>query len=394
MNVWLISAYDQPNGMSSRSYDLALGLTELGYNVTIFTNSYCHWTHEDVLKEHEKTRFEEINSVKVVWLKTYKYKGNGLGRGINMFSNFFQVLRYHKIPLHKPDVVVGPSVPLLTGLAAYILSFKFQSKFIFEIRDVWPIALVESGALSKRSFIYLIFRLIEKFLYKKSDHISSTLPYVKGHIESSGGDALKVTWIPNCMNGETKYIANQNVNFQAIYLGGFGQEHDVISIVKAAHLLQESGITDIDFQIYGNGPKKDFCVEEAAKRGITNITFYEAVPKSKVQSVLAKGDVLLACLIDSPVYRFGINLNKIYDYFLAKKPIIFSGNTPNDPVKESNAGISLQPENAKSLAEAIIHFKEMNDEERSNYGENGFRYAKINFSRSVVASKFEKLILS
>ena len=201
MNVWILSAYDQPNGMSSRSYDLALGLTDLGYKVTILTNSYCHWTHKDLLSKEEKYKLEKIQQVNVLWLKTFNYKGSGMGRGLNMLTNFFQIIKRHKLLFESPDVVVGPSVPLLTGLAGYILALKFNSKFIFEVRDVWPIALVDSGSMSKRSLIYLIFRFIEKLLYRKSHHISSTLPFIHEHVESSGADPNKISWIPNCMNG-------------------------------------------------------------------------------------------------------------------------------------------------------------------------------------------------
>ena len=383
--------------MSSRSYDLALGLIKLGHEVTLFTNSYCHWTHKEILDQGERVRIEEIDGIQTVWLKTFPYKGNGLGRGINMLSNAFMVLEYSKLLKKKPDSIVGPSVPIITGLAAYILAKKYKSRFIFEVRDVWPIALVDSGAISKWNIIYLIFRAIEKFLYKKAKYISSTLPFIQAHVEASGSDPGKIVWIPNCMSGKNEFSQKENESskerLKVIYLGGFGQEHDVMNIVNAAFIIKQKEIEDVEFLIYGDGPKKALCIEAASKKGLNNILFNAPVSKSLVQSRLAEADVLVACVIDSPVYKFGINLNKIYDYFLARKPILFAGNTPNNPVKESSSGISLPPENPEALAQAILKFKSMTPQQRNVYGERGFSYAKIHYSQDALASRFEKLIL-
>ena len=59
----------------------------------------------------------------------------------------------------QPDVILGPSVPLGTGWAAYYLSKVKKAAFVFEVRDVWPICLVYDGSLSKRNPLYYIFRL-------------------------------------------------------------------------------------------------------------------------------------------------------------------------------------------------------------------------------------------
>ena len=285
MHIWLLSAYDQPRGMSSRSYDIALGLIDRGHKVTLFTNSYCHWTNKEILKKGEQIRVQEIDGIKTVWLRTYHYKGSGLGRGINMISNAYMILKHSNFLDERPDTIVGPSVPLLTGLVAYLLAKRHRSKFIFEIRDVWPIALVDSGAISKRGIIYFFFRIIEKFLYKKATYISSTLPFVQNHVQSSGSDPAKVVWIPNCMSGEkvlTKKEAIKDQIFRAVYLGGFGQEHDVMNIVRAAEIIKKQNIKDIQFIFYGSGPKKDTCIKEASKAGLDNMFFRDTVPKNEV----------------------------------------------------------------------------------------------------------------
>ena len=91
MNIWILSAYDQPRGMSSRSYDFSKQLVKNGHNVTLFTNSYCHWTKKELLGKGEKFRIEMIDGIRVVWLKTIPYTGNGITRALNMLSKHGEV---------------------------------------------------------------------------------------------------------------------------------------------------------------------------------------------------------------------------------------------------------------------------------------------------------------
>lgn len=92
MNICYISAYDTPEGQSSRTYDYATELAQLGHQVTMFTSSYNHFTKEEYLGKYEKWREERFEGVRVFWLKTTPYQGNGLKRVFNMFSNSYQAL--------------------------------------------------------------------------------------------------------------------------------------------------------------------------------------------------------------------------------------------------------------------------------------------------------------
>ena len=108
LNIWYLSAHDQPKGQSSRTYDFSCELAKCGHQVTMFTNSYCHWTHAERLENFEKWRIEDIDDIRVVWLRTVHYKGNGLKRGLNMISNAWRSLQAACRLPDKPDVVIGP----------------------------------------------------------------------------------------------------------------------------------------------------------------------------------------------------------------------------------------------------------------------------------------------
>lgn len=397
MNIWYVSAHDQPKGISSRTYDFSRELVKRGHQVTMFTNSYCHWTHEERLDPREKWRIEEIDDIRVIWLRTIHYTDNGWRRGANMLSNAWRSIQVAQTLPDKPDVVIGPSVPLGTGWAALKIAKMKDAAFVFEVRDVWPIALVDDGGLSKRSPVYYAFRLIERYLYRKSQRISATMPFIFDHVSESGSNPEKVTWVPNgvnfdCYTGLAGYDGGEKFPLVAMYVGGFGNAHDVITIVRAANILQQKGEDRYHFVLVGDGVKRPECQQEALLYSLSNIEFRNPVLKSEVPSLQTEADVLIAAVLDSAAYRFGLNLNKIFDYFASERPVIFSGNAPNDPIAESGGGFSIPPENPDAMVEVLEKYLDMRPVERIEMGKRGRRWVEKEFDMRKLGDRMECLL--
>jgi glycosyltransferase involved in cell wall biosynthesis len=398
MNIWYLSAYDQPKGQSSRTYDFSRELVKRGHRVTMFTNSYCHWTHVERLDHDEKWRIEEIDGIRVVWLRTIHYTGNGWKRGMNMLSNTWRSIQASKTLLDKPDVIIGPSVPLLTGWAAAKIASIKKAVFVFEVRDVWPIALVYDGGLSKRNPVYYVFRFIEKYLYRKAQRIVATMPFLFQHVAESGSNPNKVAWVPNGVNldrflGLKKYDRDKKLPIVVMYVGGFGKAHDVVTIIKSAKIIQEQGDNKYRFVLVGDGIKKFECQQLVLSNKLTNVEFQDSVAKSNVPQLQTEADILIASVTNSDSYRFGLNLNKLFDYLASEKPVIFSGKAPNDPVVESGAGFSIFPEDPAAMVEALRKLGAMSAQKRIEMGEKGRRYIESNFNMRDLGKRMESLLL-
>jgi glycosyltransferase involved in cell wall biosynthesis len=396
MKVWYVSAYDQPRGQSTRTYDYSRELVARGHDVTMFCNSYCHFTGREHLNPGEQWRVEFVDEVRVVWLRTYHYRGNGLGRGINMVTNAWRAIRAAAQLRLRPDVVLGPSVPLLTGWAAMHIARKFAVPFIFEVRDVWPDALVDIGGMKKTSVAYRVFRAIEKKLYREAARISSTLPYLDDHVRRAGSDPAKIVCIPNGVDvsqyNEGQNYSGGNAPLLVMYVGGFGLDHDVPTIIRAAKILQDEGSEEFRFVIIGGGVRKEACEAEAAKYGLRNLTFAPPVPKSSLPAVQAQADILVAAITDSPSYRFGLNLNKLCSYFASSRPVLFSGNPPNDPVREAAAGLSVGAEDPAGMVRALRELLAAGPTRRKLLGENARRYAENALSLAALGKKMDSML--
>lgn len=397
MKIWYFSAYDQPNGHSSRTFWYASKLAKKGHQVTMFTNSYCHFTHTERLNSGEKWRVEQISGVRVVWLKTIAYRNNGWRRGANMLFNAYRCLQFARNTSQVPDVVIGPSVPIFTGWAASMVAKSKGIPFVYEIRDIWPQALVDLGAISPNGFIYKVLRHVEKKMYRKAARISGVLPLTYKHIEMSGGNPELVTWLPNGVNLSSfdeylSYDLEEKECLTAMYVGGFSITHDVATILKSAKILQNKKNCKYRFEIVGGGKELEQCKDIVNALGLDNVYFYKTVAKNEIPALQAKADILIASVKDTPVYQFGINSNKIFDYLGSAKPILFSGSAPNDPVAESGAGLSIPPENPELMAQALGKFYEMSPMERSEYGKRGRKYAEENFDLNKLVDRMESLL--
>ena len=76
---------------------------------------------------------------------------------------------------------------------------------------------------------------------------------------------------------------------------------------------------------------------------------------------------------------------------MSAKPIVHSVSAGNDPVKEAKAGISIEPENATLIADAIIKIYNLSSEERTVLGKNGRKYVEENHSYQQLAKQYESL---
>jgi len=406
-SLWILNHYAISPDMSggTRHFDLAQELVKKGHEVTIFASGFDHHTRQYLkVKPGEKMRVEEYDGVRFVWINTIPYYGNNWRRVLNMLSYGWRVLRCSR-GLSKPDVVIGSSMHPFAALAGWWLARRHKAKFIFEVRDLWPQTAVDMGAMKKNSLPAKLLYAWEKFMYNKAEKIIVLLPYAKDYVASRGVDSAKVVWLPNGVNLErfdhsapleegsevAEVFEQYRDKFKVVYTGAHGVPNGLDVIVEAVRLIQEKS-ENIHFILIGEGTEKSRLKEKAQSLGLTNITFCEPIPKQTVPSALLAADCLVYSIPAFSIYRFGVSLNKSFDYLASVKPVVMAGNPQNNIVVEANAGIAVEPENPEALAEAIIKIYELSEEERIELGKNGRRYVEKYYDIKVLADKLEALL--
>jgi len=149
---------------------------------------------------------------------------------------------------------------------------------------------------------------------------------------------------------------------------------------------------NIYFELIGEGALKQDFIDFKNKYELNNLAIKNLISKVKVPQVLKNSDVLYLGLKDSPLYRFGMSLNKLFDYLAAEVPIVFSSNIKDNPVKEANAGLCIPAENEKALKEAIISIYEMKEEQKKVLAEGNLAYVEKKFSISRLTNTLEETL--
>ena len=73
----------------------------------------------------------------------------------------------------------------------------------------------------------------------------------------------------------------------------------------------------------------------------------------------------------TPVYRYGISFNKLFEYMAAERPVVFACDSAYDPVRAMGAGISVSPDDPELLAGAFLELAAASPEARTAMGAAG-----------------------
>jgi len=395
LNIWIFNHHALTPDMSggTRHYDFAKELIKRGHSVTVVASSF-HYSKYKEMKDYKDKDYlcEKIDGINFIWIKTPPYLGNGISRVNNMIFYTFKVLKYiPKLNLSKPDIIVGSSVHLFAVWAAYKLSCIYNTTFVMEVRDLWPQTLIDMGISKWHPFIILLGWL-EKFLYKKADKIISNLPYAYDYI-GKFVKKEKFIWISNGVDlSNIKYTPKEkNDKFIISYTGAIGIANNLQILLDVAKKLKDN--ENIYFRIVGEGAEKEKLKVFVEENNLSNVSIENSVPKNEVTNILQNSDTLFLSLKDSPLYKFGISLNKLFDYMASGRVIIFAGNSKNNPIKDANAGYSIAPDDVEDLQKTILEIYNLSQEKRDKIGQKIRKYAEDNYSIEILVDKFEKLLV-
>jgi len=393
INQYIGSPY---HGMEYRHYYLAKNLIEKGYRVTLISGSYSHLFSTLPIVKENFTK-EKIDGIDYIWVKIPKYSSSkSIGRIWNMLY-FSWKLKFLKGLQPSHIIVSSPSLfPIRYG---YGLAKKFRTKLFFEVRDIWPLTLIELSNLSNTHPLIKFMSYYEKFAYKKSDKIISLLPTAIEHFKINGMNYNKSIYLPNGIEIEeisksplAKKLISQipKDKFLIAYSGTVGIANNLDYLVDVAELLKDN--KDIYFIVLGKGGEKERLQNKVNTLNLENFLFLDAITKKQVGVFLESIDVAFISLLPEKIFRFGVSPNKVFDYMYAKKPIIWAIEAGNNLVKEASCGMSVPLDHTLLLKETILKLNRLSSESLKKLGENGYNFVIKNHSYQELSKKLIRVI--
>jgi len=205
---------------------------------------------------------------------------------------------------------------------------------------------------------------LELFLYRKAARIVSVTHSFKKTLIARGVDGDKIAVVTNGvdmsrfkpMPKDTELVRELGLEgkFVAGYVGTHGLAHHLETLLDAAEMLrgQPDGAA-FHFILLGDGARKQALEEEAARRGLDNVTFIDSVPKEQVVRYWSVLDVSVIHLRKTDLFTSVIP-SKLFECMGMGLPVLHGvAGESADIVREERVGIVFEPENAAALVEHL-----------------------------------------
>lgn len=378
--IWYVSKYISPPtraNVGSRGYLLMKEFAKLGYPSLIITSDSNQLAKVPQL--NQAYLFEELDGLKLCWVRTLKFKEAKSFRRVLSWLDFeWGLWRLPKDSVPRPDVIIVSSLSLLTIINGFIWRRKYKCRLIFEVRDIWPLTIVEEGGFKSWNPLLIGLSLIEKIGYRYADEIVGTMPNLGAHVTDVLGREKATSCIPMGID-DTSLIAGDDLpedyvkkyipknKFIIVHAGGIGISNALDTMLDCAESMNEDA--HVHFLVVGDGDLRKHYLKKYGH--LRNITFAPRVPKQMVQSVLSHCDLLYFAVHTSKVWEYGQSLNKVIDYMLAGKPVVASYTGYPSMINEADCGSYVPAGDIVALQNEIQRYVDMEESQREIIGRRG-----------------------
>jgi glycosyltransferase involved in cell wall biosynthesis len=277
----------------------------------------------------------------------------------------------------RPDVVYATSPPLTTALPALAVATARRVPLVWEVRDLWPEAPIQMGAL-RNPLLRRGARALERFVYRRARRLIALSPGIRAGMIAAGAPPDRVELVPNAADLDLFRPGARPERFRVSYFGTMGEANDLTSAIEAARLLP-----DVEFLLVGEGKRR----AELERMAPPNVVFPgPARDKEEVAELAAGSSACLTLFKDVPVLATN-SPNKLFDTFAAGRPAIVNmDGWMRELVEENEAGLYVRAGDVNALAERIGWLRE-HPEEVERMGRNARALAEREFDRDVLAER-------
>lgn len=373
MNLLFLDSYFEPETIAYTHLekDLLDGLVKGNNRVQIICPIPTRGVSDEIREEYRHRKNEKLYGGRVK-VRRFWAPQEGKNPIVRAFRYFWCNLRSYQIAVRvrNVDVVFSNSTPPTQGMLGAMVAKKLSKKykkegripFIYNLQDIFPDSLVNTGMTRKGSFLWKIGRKLENYTYKNADKIIVISESFKRNIIAKGVLGNKVEVISNWIDLDSVHPVSREENklfeefginsekFLVVYAGNFGAAQGADVVLRAAENLKDQ--KDIQFVIFGGGVYFEDAKREAEK--LDNVFIHALMPTDRISEVYSLGDeALITC---KPGIGSAGMPSKIWSIMACNTPIIASFDADSDladVIRNSGAGKCVMPGDSEVLADAI-----------------------------------------
>lgn len=362
----------------TRSYELARRFVARGHRVRMVTAG---------------TRREVVDGIEVVGVRGgyadyVSATATSYPRRMLAFARFAAAACAAALRGPRPDVIYATSPPLTMALPGLLAAARWRVPLVFEVRDLWPEAPIQMGAL-RNPLLRRGARALEELVYRRSARVIALSPGIRDGVLAAGVPVGKLALIPNASDLELfsprldgaparTRLGIDPGRFVVSYFGTMGEANDLTQVLAAAALLP-----DVTFVLQGDGKRR----AELEAHAPANVLFPGPAPdKAQVAELAAASDCCLTIFKDVPILATN-SPNKLFDTFAAGRPAIVNmDGWMRELVERHAAGLYARAGDPADLARQIAWLRD-DPELARRYGENARLLAEREFDRELLAER-------
>ena len=336
-------------------------MRSMGYNVTLLTSDFNHYAK----KKRDVTRFRkeypEYNDIEMVHMPVYK-KNISIRRYYSGKIYSKNIKRWCQIHLKEYDVVMTNMPAIGTILKIHPLCLKYGVKMLVDVRDLHPEAfrVVVNNEMLYKLIFYGMKKRADKAYSFADEMVAVSEEYLmRGMSCNKNAKNPIAVYIGVALEkydeGVRKYendILKPIDEIWITYAGTLGASYDILTLIKAAKVIQNEPNNKVRIKILGQGPDEQKFKQAAKEEGIQIVDFLGFKPYEEMAAFLSKSDMTI-----NSVKKNGSQsiINKVADYFAAGIPMIngCSCKEQQEMVEKYRVGLNYEPENVDELVEAI-----------------------------------------
>lgn len=387
--------FSTPQGSAGiRSYEMARALVDAGHQVTMVCGSYAAGNTGLAMPFQHGRRRGFVDGIEVVEFELKYSNRLGFVKRALTFLQF--AARSTGLALtERHDLVFATTTPLTAGIPGIFARWLRGTRFVFEVRDLWP-ELPRAMGVIKNPVVLRLMDWLEWVSYHSAHRLVGLSPGIVAGITRRRVQPSKVAFIPN--GCDLTLFADKaspwrpngvaESDLMAVFAGTHGIANGLAAALDAAKTLKHRGRMDIKIVLIGDGQLKDSLIARATREGLDNVVFCPPVNKARLSGLMASTDVGLQLLANIPAFYYGTSPNKFFDYIASGLPSLI--NYPGwlaEIVVDKGCGFAVAPDNAEAFADALEYAADHRSELKV-MGEGSLALARSQFDRSLLADRF------
>lgn len=285
------------------------------------------------------------------------------------------------------DVYLASSPFMFLGPAAIIAAKLRRRPFVWDVRDLtW----LYPKAAGKRAYgLDIVLDSLMRWVARASDALTTATgglyayfvrrPHLGG-VVPNGVSREVLAGLAPCVDT----LPADGAPPRAVYIGLFGYNHGLASVVEAARLLPE-----VEFVFVGDGPERGIL--EAAGNELANVRLLDYRPFEELIEVYRSATVLVSHVRRDPIYRW-TQPAKLWEYMASGRPVVHAGEGEVIEILDAEGiAVTVPPDDPVALAEAVRGL--VDDPQRAReLGLRGRAYVESRRSSETILAELETLL--